>query len=158
LPVRGFKGSVRRGGCWLLAVATLSSAIHAAPGGQDWRAAPEFLRIFTPLRAPAGAYDAYVTSRDLETVLGEVRRNPAFSTPGAWNVHPVIPSDAFGESGGYNKWQVARLYGATRARVARAPRLENGQVTETWTLVSPYPDAALDRLEMGTLLLVLRVP
>jgi len=149
---------VVRGGCCLAAVATLLSVIHAAPGGQGWRPAPEFLPLFAPPRAPAGAYEAYVTGRDLETVLDEVRRNPAFSTPDAWKVHPVIPSDAFGESGGYNKWNVARLYGATRARVARAPHLENGRVTETWTLISPYPDAALDRLEVGTLLLVLRLP
>jgi hypothetical protein len=139
-------------------LATLSSGIDAAPGGQGWRAAREFLPLFTPPRAPAGAYEAYVTSRDLETVLGEVRRNSAFSTPDAWKVHSLIPSDAFGESGGYNKFKVARLYGATRARVARAPRLENGQVIETWTLISPYPSAGLDRLEMGTLLLVLRMP
>jgi hypothetical protein len=142
----------------LVVVATLLSAVHAGSESPGWRAAPEFLPLFTPRSAPAGAYDAYVTTRDLDTVLDEVRRSTAFSTPDAWKVHSVIPSDIFGESGGYNRWKVARLYGAGRARVARAPRVENGRVTEVWTLVSPYPGAALDRLESGTLLLVLRVP
>jgi hypothetical protein len=131
---------------------------QAARDGEGWRPAPEFLPLFTPRHVPDGAYEAYVTSRDLDATLREVRGNPAFSTPGAWNVQAVIPSDAFGESGGYNRWTVARLYGATRALVARAPRLEHGTVVETWTLVSPYPNASLDRLESGTLLLVLRVP
>jgi hypothetical protein len=30
--------------------------------------------------------------------------------------------------------------------------------TESWTLIAPYPDAALQRLEAGTLIIVLRVP
>jgi hypothetical protein len=42
--------------------------------------------------------------------------------------------------------------------VARGPRLQNGRVIETWILVSPYPDSRLERLEPGTLLIVLRTP
>jgi hypothetical protein len=140
----------------VLVVAALLSRVAAAPDGEGWRAAPEFLALFTPRHAPAGAYAAYITSRNLDTVLDEVR-NPEFSTPDAWKVHSFIPWDAFGESGGYDRWNVARLYGARPARVARAPRLENGRVTEVWTLISPHPSAALDRLESGTLLLVLRI-
>ena len=142
----------------LLAAATLlSSGLAAAPPGQGWRPAPEFLPLFTPARAHAGAYQAYATSRDLDQVLREVRQDKGFTTPGAWQVQALIPSDAFGESGGYNRWKVARLYGARRARVARAPRLEHGQVVEMWMAVSPYPAVRLDRLEEGTLLLILRV-
>ena len=37
------------------------------------------------------------------------------------------------------------------------PRLDQGQ-TESWTLIAPYPDAALQRLESGTLIIVLRIP
>ena len=29
---------------------------------------------------------------------------------------------------------------------------------ESWTLIAPYPDAALQRLELGTLIIVLRIP
>jgi hypothetical protein len=113
--------------------------------------------LFTPPRAPTGTYAAYASGRSLDEVLGELRRNPAFTTPGAWQVQTLIPFDAFGESGRYDRWKVARLYGSRRARVARAPRVEDGEVREVWTIVSPYPSAALDRLEPGTLLLVLRV-
>jgi hypothetical protein len=149
---------VLRVGSVLLVALNLLSGVAAAPSGRDWRAAPEFLPLFTPPKTPAGAYEAYVTSRTLDAVLDEVRGDRAFATPRAWQVLTPIPSDAFGESGGYNRWKVNRLYGARRARVARAPRLENGRVVEAWTLVSPYPGAALDRLEPGTLLLVLRLP
>jgi hypothetical protein len=50
---------------------------------------------------------------------------------------------------------MARLYGSTRARVARGTTFVDG-VWEFWTLISPHPDAGLRRLEPGTLLLVLR--
>jgi hypothetical protein len=135
----------------------LANARSAQDPLAGWRPAPEFLPLFTPPRAPAGAYAAYATGRALEAVLDEVRRNPEFTTPGAWQVHTLIPFDAFGESGRYDRWKVARLYGARRARVARAPRVEDGQVREVWTMVSPYPGATLDRLEQGTLLLLLRI-
>ena len=69
----------------------------------------------------------------------------------------MIPFDAFGQSGSYDRWKVAGLYRRRRAHVARGPRLDQGQ-TESWTLISPYPDASLQRLEPGTLLIVLRIP
>jgi hypothetical protein len=50
------------------------------------------------------------------------------------------------------------VYGARRARVARGPRVVDGRVVESWTLISPYPDPGLQRLEPGTLLIVLKVP
>jgi hypothetical protein len=78
--------------------------------------------------------------------------------PGAWQPKSVLPFDAFGQMGRYDRWTLARLYGARRARVARGPRGSEGQVTESWTLISPYPDPALSRLEPGTLLIVLRIP
>jgi hypothetical protein len=53
---------------------------------------------------------------------------------------------------------VARLYGAERARVSRGARTENGRAVESWTLISPYPDPTLQKLERGTLLVVLRLP
>jgi hypothetical protein len=69
----------------------------------------------------------------------------------------MIPYDAFGLSGGYNRWKVAGLYRSRRAQVARGPRLDQGQ-TESWTLIAPFPDLALQRLEPGTLIIVLRNP
>ena len=69
----------------------------------------------------------------------------------------MIPYDAFGLSGSYNRWKVAGLYRSRRAQVARGPRVDQGQ-TESWTLISPYPDETLQRLESGTLIIVLRIP
>ena len=69
----------------------------------------------------------------------------------------MIPYDAFGLAGSYNRWKVAGLYRSRRAYVAYGPRLDQGQ-TESWTLIAPYPDVGLQRLEPGTLIIVLRIP
>jgi hypothetical protein len=122
-----------------------------------WREAAEYLPLFTPARPalPEGGYRTYVSSLSLDAVLGTIAA--ADAPPGAWEPHPLPPSEAFGQSGRYDRWKLARLYGARRALVARGPRRENGRVIETWTLISPYPDARLDKLEPGTLLIVLRL-
>jgi len=77
--------------------------------------------------------------------------------PGAWEPHAMIPYDAFGLSGSYNRWKVAGLYRSRRAYVSRGPRINEGQL-ESWTLIAPYPDTTLQRLESGTLIIVLRIP
>ena len=131
-------------------------ALLAAPPG--FTEAPAFVRLFTPRGAPAGTYRAFTTGQALDSVLAAIRSDPSTrSGGGSFEPQSVIASDAFGQSGGYNRWKVALLYGGTRARVARGPRIENGRVVESWTLVSPYPDAALERLNPGTLLIVLRL-
>lgn len=143
----------------VLLAAWLLVGLAGPPPDEIWREAPEYLPLFTPPRAPAGAYSTYVSKLDIDAAVTRVRQDPAAaSVPGAWKVQILNPYDALGQSGGYDRWRVARLYGAKRARVARGPRMENGQVIESWTLISPYPDAALQRLEPGTLLIVLRVP
>jgi hypothetical protein len=122
-----------------------------------WRDAPEYVRLFAP-QAEREAYRAYVSPLGLDAILGQISGDPAFlHPPGAWTPQAMIPYDAFGLSGGYNRWKVAGLYRSRRARVARGPRLDQGQA-ESWTLIAPYPDAALQRLEPGTLIIVLRIP
>ena len=121
--------------------------------------APVFVPLFTPRAVPPGTYRTYTTVRDLDTVLRGVRDDPSLrGGNGSFEPQSVIAADAFGQSGGYNRWRLALLYGAKRARVARGPRIEDGRVVEAWTLVSPYPDAALERLNPGTLLIILRLP
>ena len=66
--------------------------------------------------------------------------------------------DAFGAGGTYDRWKLARVFGAHQPNVARGPRGDRGLIDESWTLVSPYPSADLGRLEPGTLLIVVRVP
>jgi hypothetical protein len=122
-----------------------------------WRDAPEYVRLFAP-QAQLAAYRAYVSPLGLEATLEQIAADPAtLHPPGAWTPQAMIPYDAFGLSGSYNRWTVAGLYRSRRAQVARGPRLDHGQ-TESWTLIAPYPDAALRRLEPGTLIIVLRIP
>ena len=132
----------------------LPPAAAASPAG--FTEAPAYVALFTPRGAPPGAYRAYVSSHDLDRVLAGLRRDTvSFNAPGSFEAESVIAADAFGQSGAYNRWKLALLYGARRARVARGPRIENGRVVEAWTLISPYPDRRLERLQPGTLLIVL---
>jgi hypothetical protein len=127
--------------------------------GAPWREAPEYL----PLLAPAGirqrAYSVYISPLDLETTLRQLDSAAArVRAPGAWQARPALPWDAFGQAGGYDRSAMARVYGARQPRVARGARMEAGRVVESWTLVEPYPDPTLRRLETGTILIVLRLP
>jgi len=135
---------------WLLA------ALFTLPGG--FTEAPAYVRLFTPAAVPPGTYRTFTTPDDLATVLGRLPRDASRpASGGTFEPQLEIATDAFGQSGGYNRWKLALLYGARRAKVARGPRLEHGRVVEAWTLVSPYPDPELDKLNPGTLLIVLRL-
>jgi hypothetical protein len=125
----------------------LLALLLAVPPG--WTESPQFRRLFTPRGAPDGTYTTFVSPRPIDEVLAGLGTGV--------DAQAVVALEAFGQSGGYNRWKLARLYGAKRARLARFPRVENGAVVEAWTLISPYPDPSLERLEPGTLLIVLRV-
>jgi hypothetical protein len=140
-----------------LAVLVCMDLRPAAQPQPSWRDAPEYVRLFLP-QTQRAAYRAYVSPLGLEATLQQLTADPAIlRPPGAWTPQAVIPYDAFGLSGSYNRWKVAGLYRSRRAQVARGPRVAQGQ-TESWTLISPYPDEALQRLESGTLIIVLRIP
>ena len=137
-----------------------STSLRAGPSTPlraSWREAPEYVRLFAP-RTQRAAYRAYVSALGFEETLEQITADPAaLHPPGAWTPHAMIPYDAFGLTGSYNRWKVAGLYRSLRARVARGPILDQGQ-TESWTLIAPYPDETLQRLEPGTLVIVLRTP
>jgi hypothetical protein len=123
-----------------------------------WQESPALARSFTPQQAPPGTYRAYTSGLSFEDALTDVKRDPLMTVwPGAWKVERQSPADVFGQGAGYNRWALALLYRATTPRVARGPRIEGGQTVEAWTLVSPYPNPAMDRLEPGTLLIVMKV-
>ena len=141
----------------ILAAVVVLACTDLRAADDPWRDAPEYLDLFAP-RAHREAYRAYVSPLDLAATLKHLAADPAVLVPpGAWQPRAVIPYDAFGLSGSYNRWQVAGLYRSRRAHVARGPRLDRGR-TESWTLIAPYPDVALRRLEPGTLIIVLQVP
>jgi hypothetical protein len=134
----------------LLACTDLRSA-------EPWREAPDYVRLFAPL-AHRDNYRAYVSPLGFDETLKALLADPAVQgPPGAWEPRLMIPFDAFGRTGSYNRWKLAGLYGSRRARVARGPRVDRGQ-SESWMLVAPYPDPALQRLEPGTLIIVLTIP
>jgi hypothetical protein len=127
-------------------LAALALLVSALAG---WTDSPAHRPLFTPPALPEGVYRTYVSPKPLDELARDLGVQP----------QSLTASDAFGRTGPYNRWTVARLYGGRRARVARTYRQEphTGAVVEAWTLVSPYPDAALTRLEPGTLLIVLRL-
>jgi len=144
-----------------LACTNLPAQIRFNSGDSDdqstWREAPEYVDLFAPA-ARRSAYRAWVSPQGIEGTLQRIVRDPGvLRPPGAWTIQPQIPYDAFGLSGSYNRWKVAGLYRSRRAQVAHGPRLDQGQM-ESWTLIAPYPDASLERLEPGTLILALRIP
>ena len=145
----------------LIVAAVVMSASTA--GAQTHRALPSPAAppVYLDLFAPAihrSAYQAFVSPLPLDRLLKSLT-DPGFaSPPGAWQPERQLAVDAFGRAGRYDRSKLARLYGARRVDVARAPRIEDGRVVESWTLVSPYPDPRLERLEPGTLILVLRLP
>ena len=132
-----------------------TTAAPPAPAGV-WRAAPELQPLFAPAGPRAARYRTFTSPLELEEVLRRLSAEPMLlRPPGAWQARALIWSDAFGQTGRYDRWKLARLYGARRPQVARGPVGEGTRVTAAWTLVSPYPDPALDRLQSGTLLIVL---
>jgi hypothetical protein len=142
----------------VLVCADLRAQIEFKSGGRPtWTEAPGYLDLFAP-KTHRSAYRAYVSPLDLEATLKQLLADPGvLHPPGAWALQAMIPYDAFGLTGSYNRWKVAGLYRSRRAQVVRGPRLDQGQ-TESWTLIAPYPDETLQRLEPGTLIIVLRLP
>ena len=144
--------------CVVLACTDLRSQAVFQPGDLPaWREAPEYVSLLAP-PAHRSAYRAYVSPLAMPaTLLQLFNDSGVLRPPGAWEPQAMIPYDAFGLSGSYNRWKVAGLYRSRRAYVSRGPRIHEGQM-ESWTLIAPYPDSALQRLEPGTLIIVLRIP
>jgi hypothetical protein len=112
-------------------------------------------RIFAPRHAPRDAYLVYVSEERIEDVAARIRRASEQPPPaGAWAIAPAELEEAFGSVPRWDRSRVARLYGGTFPRMARGPMVRDGRVVMSVTLVSPYPDAAYERLQPGTLVLV----
>jgi hypothetical protein len=135
----------------------LDSQSSPGPGpAGDWQEAPAYVPLFAPAGPRASAYHIYVSRLSIDAVLERLARDPSLlHPPGSWSTSAQLPGDAFGQTGGYDRSKLARLYGSKRAVVARGPRGPASRPSEAWTLVSPYPSTDLARLEPGTLLIVL---
>jgi hypothetical protein len=102
---------------------------------------PALTRLFAPLHPRLGRYEVCTSQQPLAALADA-----------SWRVEGLSPLDAFGSAGAYDRAAVSRLYGGRQARVARGWRDVDGAF-QSITLVSPYPDAALTRLEPGTLII-----
>ena len=134
--------------------ATAASA--QPPSTLAWQDAAGYLRLFAPSGPRAAAYRIFVTPLAIDAVLARLSHDVSLlHPPGSWSPAAVLPADAFGQTGAYDRTSLARLYGARRPMVARGPRGVAGRPTEAWTLISPYPNRELRHLERGTMLIVL---
>jgi hypothetical protein len=101
---------------------------------------PVLAVLFTPERPQLGRYEVCTVDAPLAAVAE------------GWTIESVVPLDAFGSAGRYDRHALSRIYGGRRAAVARGWR-RNGDGIESITLISPYPDPTLTRLVQGTLMI-----
>jgi hypothetical protein len=99
---------------------------------------PILAALFTPARPLAGRYEVCVVdgARPDGYQYGDSER--------------LEPLDAFGAAGTYDRAKLAQLYAGRRVTMTRGWRHNEGRF-ESITLLSPYPDATLSRLNDGTL-------
>jgi len=109
---------------------------------------PTLAALFAPAHPTQGRYEVCEESDAIDTVVAAGGHEGLHYS----NLEFTDPLDALGAAGDYDRSRVARLYGGSRPRVARGWR-QDGDHFESVTLVSPYPDAALDRLLPGTLVI-----
>jgi len=100
---------------------------------------PILTALFTPAHPRVGRYEVCATRDPIEVVAEP-----------SWKIEAVESLDAFGSAGPYDRFAVSRLYGGTRVQVAHGWH-ERGDEFEAVTLISPYPDVSLKRLETGTM-------
>ena len=114
---------------------------------------PLLTRLFTPPHPRLGQYEVCTTPDAIERIVAD--GGPGNGVHYA-EIEALLPAEALGAAGPYDRSAVARLYGARRANVARGWR-QIGDRFEMVTLVSPHPDASLTRLERGTMVIVVRI-
>jgi len=110
---------------------------------------PAFTRLFTPPQPLLGRYEACTTSAPIEDLLQAQSGKPAAARRYG-PIEALEALDAFGATGTYKRTSLSQLYGGTRVRVVRGWS-ESDAGFQSITLLSPYPDATLNRLLPGTL-------
>lgn len=154
------RGSVNRSaGLVLLACALAWAAPDAQPIQPPLGTrSPRLERLFTPPAAPAGLYEVYERNVPIEELAAAFRRLDVRPRTGAWEPKRLGAGDAFGAEGAYDRARLALLLGGGRITTVRGSlHSPDGSVT-AYTLLSPYPDAALTRLQTGTMTIVFHVP
>ncbi len=111
----------------------------AGPKAPSYTCDPMLTALFTPLHPQLGRYEVCTTQEPLNAL-----------TRAGDQIEALEALDAFGAAGSYDRAALARLYGGTRVRVARAWRESEGGF-ESFTRLSPYPDRSLRHLMPGTM-------
>ena len=143
----------------LVAVVLLLAGLVAGvgPGRPDLGVADAALtRLFTPLSMPPGTYVVYRSPRPIAELTAALRALDPAPAPGAWEPTRPEAHDAFGQSGLYDRFRLAELFGGQRLTVVRGS-LRREDVRLAYTLISPYPDPTLSRIESGTMVIVLTI-
>lgn len=117
---------------------------------------PAHAALFAP-PARAGLFMFETTLEPIDEVAASYRARSPWPPAGAWTIGRSGPNDVFDAAALYDRPRLARLYGGRPIRVARGPIIENGRVTHTVLLLSPYPEPDLEHLNSGTLIMTVRV-
>jgi hypothetical protein len=112
---------------------------------------PALAALFTPTHPQLGRYTVCTTTAPIEAAMAEAGSGPG-GEPHYGTSQAVDALDAFGTAGPYDRSGLARLYGGRRARVVRGWAEHDGRF-EMITLISPHPDAALEHLMEGTMVI-----
>lgn len=144
----------------LAVVAALSVANPPVQGPdvQPGTRSPAHERLFTPVSAPAGMYEAYEAEVAIERLAAALRDQDPAPSKGAWEIQKSGPGDAFGAEGPYDRARLAMLVGGRRISVARGSLRDESGSLVGYTLLSPYPDPTLSELRDGTLIIRVHVP
>jgi hypothetical protein len=127
----------------LLALVTTASPAHAA--------------VFAP-PARASLYAFATAPEGLDDAVAYYRTRWPSPDPRSWQIERTGPLEVFDGAALVDRARLAQLYGGKPVRVARGPITDNGRVTHTVLLMSPYPDPELRRLDGGTLIMTVAVP
>jgi hypothetical protein len=145
-----------RGVGWL-AVAVLCQPVRSAPPVPLGVADPVLTRLLTPHSVPARTYVVYRSERSIQTIAAALRAEDHDPAPGAWKAERQDVLDAFDGASRADRFRLAELYVGIHPLVARGSLVRDGR-REGYTLISPYPDASMTRLQPGTMVIVFQVP
>ena len=113
-------------------------------------------RLFTPRSVPSGTYVVHLSADSIEALTSRLRALDPTPSPGAWEPSRPEASNAFGQDGVYDRVRLARLFTGKRVTVVRGSLVLDGRRV-AYTLISPYPNAALSAIEPGTMVVEQRV-
>ena len=130
----------------------------AAAGPPSLGQADEALtRRFTPGSVARGTYVVYRSERRVSDLAAELKAQDLAPSQGAWKPERQDALEAFDGASRADRFRIAELYVGIHPFVARGSLVRDGR-RRAYTLISPYPDATLTRLEPGTLVIVFHVP